>query len=549
MSPEICRIRPLPEYVINQIAAGEVIERPASVVKELVENSIDAGARRVDIELEDGGLTAIVVSDDGGGLGAAELPAALRRHWTSKLDDSSELATIATLGFRGEALASIAAVAHIEIISRRRGEPHGWRVVASPGSEPSAPVPHQGPVGTRIVVRELFYNVPPRKRFLKRGRTEYLHVQQLIRRIGFAAPGLTLALTQAGSRGLRLRAVESGDLMARWRALFGAALLEGATPVAEAAGELRITGWLGAGELASSQSDVQFFALNGRAIRDRQLAHAVRLAYGERLAAGRFPVYALALDLPADAADVNVHPGKIEVRFADLRTVHDFVHGAVRQALGESARQVPTVPGSPSALRESGGSYGHASGSSSPRGAPAPPDANLGQALALVDQRYLLALKGGAVFSLDLRAAWETVLAGRLGGEGATTRPLLIPERLPATLAGRLSRHATELERAGFDIDDLGPAGSVVRGMPTVLPPAAAGILLARLPDEVQSGSDFSTALARATAAALVFGQNGRPNLALLEHLERAAGAANVALDALLLPLTGKALRLSHDDD
>ncbi len=549
MLPEPRRIRPLSDYVINQIAAGEVIERPASVVKELVENSIDAGATQVEVELEDGGLLSIVVRDNGDGLAPEDMPAALRRHWTSKLSESSELAAIATLGFRGEALASIAAVAQLEIVSRQPGQAHGWRVTASPGQEPSAPVPHQGPPGTRITVRELFYNVPARKRFLKRGRTEYLHVQQLVRRLGFAVPALDLALIQAGSRGVRLRAARADEPMQRWRALFGAALLERATRVSETAGALRISGWLGASELASSQSDVQFLALNGRPIRDRQLAHAVRQAYGERLAPGRFPVYALALETPLTDADVNVHPGKLEVRFVDLRMVHDFVHGVVRQTLdGGDAVLTGSPTPTTAAVREAQAGYRSGSGPaatramsplSSYRPAQAMGAVQLGQLLALVESRYLLTLKDGAVFALDLQAAWVAVLSRRLGMVPAASRPLLTPERVTVAPASTLERHRPGLIASGFEFDELGPTGFVLRGLPAVFPAVPAGALIMRLAEDLANSSDLLFATARAAAAVLVYGEGGRPNSALVDQLKLGASAANVALEPLLVPLSG----------
>ena len=196
-------IRALSEHLINQIAAGEVIERPASVIKELVENSLDAGATRIDIDLGEGGLDYMTVTDDGSGIAGHDLHAALRRHWTSKIAEPSDLVALTSLGFRGEALASIAAVASVEIISRRREDTHGWRLVTGPGVPPAAPLPHQANCGTRITVRELFHQVPARRHFLKRARTEFLHIHLLARQLAFARPAVTFSLDQAGSRGLR----------------------------------------------------------------------------------------------------------------------------------------------------------------------------------------------------------------------------------------------------------------------------------------------------------------------------------------------------------
>lgn len=550
MPASAVRIRPLPDVVINQIAAGEVIERPASVVKELVENSIDAGASHIEVSLEEGGLQAIVVTDDGQGLAAEELPAALRRHWTSKLHDGAGLASIATLGFRGEALASIASVAEVEIVSRQSGSAHAWRITASPGREPSAAVPHPGPPGTRITVRELFYQVPARKRFLKRARTEYLHVLALLRRIGFANPRVALTLSQDGSRGLRLPHGEAG-LAARWRALFGAAMLEDAVLVEADAGALRLSGWLGAPAVASNQAEVQFFALNGRPIRDRQLAHAVRLAYGERLASGRFPVYALALDMPLDAADVNVHPGKLEVRFAELREVHDFVHGAVLEALGSHAgaeatfaqrRTTAPVADAPGRYLPAHGTSSGARQAGSGRSLPAPVLVTLGQPLALVDDCHLLLLRDGRVNSLDWRAAWADVLAARLARESGATRPLLVPERMSPATARVLDAQRDALAVLGVEIDDLGAGGLILRALPSVLPALPASALLAHLATFVAASTAPFAALVGAAAAALVLGQDGRANLALFEEFRRAAAASGVAIEPRLVTLRASML-------
>ncbi|MBX9609593.1 MAG: DNA mismatch repair endonuclease MutL [Gammaproteobacteria bacterium] len=519
------RIQALPEHVINQIAAGEVIERPASVIKELVENALDAGASRIEVEVVEGGLESMTVSDDGCGIRGAELGAALKRHWTSKISRAQDLAALTSLGFRGEALASIAAVATVEIVTRERDEPHGWRLLSLPGQAPAPPTPHQANPGTRITVRELFHCVPARRRFLKRARTEFLHIHQLVRQLAFARPEVALSLAQPGSRGLRFAPGALGLDGPRWRALFGSAFLAGARPVSQSADGLEVRGWVGAAALADSQSDSQFLALNGRYVRDRQLAHAVRLAFGDALPAGRFPVYALALALDPGAVDVNVHPGKLEVRFVELRAVHDLLYAAVRRTLEDDA------PEPPPPAREVGETRADAQPLPAParaasvgRGTVEPPTAWRQPALALVDERFVLFRDGGAVRCLDLRATWEAVLSRRLAATDGEPRPLLVPERV--------SLSATEVETlvdAGFDIDDLGPAGQRLRAVPRVLPNLAWGAFCAAF-TRAPRRAPGAAMIAAAAAAALELGRDGMPSRRLLDELAQAAAAAGFDL-------------------
>ena len=534
-------ILPLSDHLINQIAAGEVIERPASVIKELVENSIDAGATRIDIDVGDGGLAYMTVSDDGCGIAGAELAAALRRHWTSKISVVDDLASLMSLGFRGEALASIAAVANLEVVTRRRGDAHGWRLAVAPGQTPSAPVPHQANVGTRITVRELFHDVPARKRFLKRARTEFLHIQRLVRQLAFARPEVAFSFSQAGSRGLRLAPAELGADSPRWRSLFGAPFVARARVVELEVEGISVRGWVGGPALADSQSDGQFLALNGRYVRDRQLAHAVRLAFGDSLPTGRFPVYALALDLAPAALDVNVHPGKLEVRFADLRAVHDVLYVAVSRALREELepRAASEVPLAVAELVRD-----YAAPREMPLASRAAPllaaSASLGVALALIDERYLLYREAEKVYALDLRAAWAAVLAARLAQAGAQSRaarPLLIPERIAPS--SELWRHCTPqtLARHGFEIDDLGPAGYLVRAVPMVLPELPWAAFLARL---ARAASDDDVQVAHAAAATVVLGSHGQPARRMLEALQQGAAACGLSLTRLALAVDGR---------
>ena len=540
-------ILPLSDHLINQIAAGEVVERPASVIKELVENSLDAGATRIDIDVGEGGLEYMTVSDDGAGMAGEEIAAALRRHWTSKITVVGDLMSLVSLGFRGEALASIAAVASVEIITRRGGDAHGWKLVVIPGQTPGAAVPYQANVGTRITVRELFHNVPARRRFLKRARTEFLHIQQLVRQLAFARPAVALSLSQAGSRGLRLSPAEIGFDGARWRSLFGTAFVAAAHPVSLDSADLSVRGWVGGPAQADSQSDGQFLSLNGRYVRDRQLAHAVRLAYGEALPAGRFPVYALAVVLTPAAVDVNVHPGKLEVRFADVRAVHDLLYVAVRRALETEQSGAPAAVGV--SIAEPEAHYAEAGPARvlPSRALVSSATTQLGSALALIEGRHLLYRDGEQVRALDLRAAWALVLQRRLQPTSELDerkRALLIPERIAASAP--LWRHCsvTMLSAYGFELDDLGPAGYLLRAVPKVLPELSWPNFCAALAsaDGDHASNDTGQRLARAAANALELGSHGQPSRRMLEMLEHGARASGVSLQALAILVDGTLL-------
>ncbi len=544
-------IRPLDDHLVNQIAAGEVVERPASVVKELLENAIDAGAGRIDIELVDGGTEFIAVTDDGCGIRAEELAHAFRRHWTSKISAPADLDAIASLGFRGEALASIAAVAEVVATSRTADAQHAWSVALEAGREPPAPRPARGNPGTRIEVRRLFHRVPARRRFLKQPRTEFLHVQRLVRQYAFARPDIAFSLAQPAARGLHLRPAK-GDADARWRTLFGRAFLARAVVIDERAEGIGVTGWIGGPELATAQSELQYLALNGRVIRDRHLQHAIRLAFGEAIAPGRFPAYALALTVAPGAVDVNVHPAKLEVRFAELRTVHDILLLAVRRAIAGALSGGAAAPAAAAAGGPAGGSPSEAYAATpspyrapaarraSGHAAPAPADVGsaLGQVLAVVDGRQLLYRRGEAVYALDLERAWNAVLAQRLATADGASRPLLLPVR--AQPPGAAARGA--LGALGFEFDVLGPAGAVLRAVPQVLPPLDHARLLDAL-DALDSGGGEAPLPARVAAAAASAIRRGEAGAAARETLAAlVAGAAAAAID-----LHGGATRLTAD--
>jgi len=474
MNPRV--IRPLPESVINQIAAGEVIERPASIVKELVENALDAGAGSIDIELDDGGIGRILIRDDGNGIPADQLPLALTRHCTSKITSADDLPVLVTLGFRGEALAAIAAVAETAIVSRTADAAHGWRITQRPGAAPTAVEPAAHPPGTTVIVRDLFAQVPARRRFLKRTQTEVLHVLNLVRRLAFCTPGVGFTVTQDGQRSLYLpAAADAQGAERRRRALFGAAFSAGAHYVDSVAEGMRVAGWVADPALAHSQADLQMLAVNGRVIRDRNLAHAVRVAFDDRLPAGRFACFALHLEMAPDAVDVNVHPGKIEVRFRDLRQVHDVLHAAVRQALSLPGL-ASTRPAASSVL--SGMPVRHmevrdAATASPARAGAAGRAAPVGQmswrVLSLPGRRYALVDDGHGLLLLDLHRLVERSLLARLA-VAAAARPLMIPIRIECASDAQAVSLAANLGAFGLDVSALGPRILALRALPVALP-------------------------------------------------------------------------------
>jgi DNA mismatch repair protein MutL len=332
------RIRVLNPRLANQIAAGEVVERPASVVKELIENAIDAGSRRIEVELEAGGARLIRVRDDGSGIGEADLPLALSRHATSKIASLEELEGVASLGFRGEALASISSVSRLELMANVAEDPRrGWRVVAEGRQmEPRvSPAPH--PRGTSVTVRDLFFNTPARRKFLRTEKTEYGHVEEAFRRLALSRFDIGWVLRHNQKTVHQLPpSVDPAARERRIAALLGKGFLEHALHLDLAAGSLRLWGWVGLPTHSRAQADQQYFFVNGRVVRDRLVAHAIRQAYRDVLFHGRHPVFVLYLEVDPRVVDVNVHPTKHEVRFRDGRLVHDFLFSSLHRALAEA---------------------------------------------------------------------------------------------------------------------------------------------------------------------------------------------------------------------
>jgi len=334
-------IRQLPEILINQIAAGEVVERPASVVKELVENALDAGARRVDIDLEEGGVRLIRIRDDGGGIAPEELPLAVSRHATSKIASLDDLESVGTLGFRGEALPSIASVSRFTLASRRAGDEHGAALQVDGGKVGQVQPRAQAP-GTTVEVRELFYNVPARRKFLRAERTELGHIEEWLRSLALARPDVELRVSHNGKPSRRYK---PGDLYsdARLGETLGEDFARQALRVDHSGAGLRLHGWIAQPHYSRASADQQYLYVNGRSVRDRSVAHAVKMAYGDVLFHGRQPAYVLFLELEPARVDVNVHPAKHEVRFRDARLIHDFVYRTLQDALAQT--RAGSLPG------------------------------------------------------------------------------------------------------------------------------------------------------------------------------------------------------------
>ncbi|NUS39867.1 MAG: DNA mismatch repair endonuclease MutL, partial [Lysobacter sp.] len=505
-------IRQLPDTLIDQIAAGEVVERPASVVKELVENALDAGARRVDIDLEEGGVRLIRIRDDGGGIPAEDLPLAIARHATSKITSLDDLEAVATLGFRGEALPSIASVSRFQLASRHGGSAHG-AALAVEGGRIGSVVPKAHPPGTTVEVRDLFYNVPARRKFLRAERTELGHIEEWLRSLALARPDVELRVSHNGKPSRRYRAFDGageGDVRSpeRLHETLGEDFARQALRVEHAGAGLRLHGWIGQPAYNRASADQQYLYVNGRSVRDRNVAHAIRQAYSDVLFHGRHPAFVLFLELDPRGVDVNVHPAKHEVRFREARLVHDFVYRTLQQALAETrAGQVPQVqvpadlaqatmsrwqsPQSPLGLRvdETRAAYAALYGASAPAMQPAqamplPPalpandDATLpplGNAIAQLHGIYILAESADGLVVVDMHAAHERIgyekLKAAHDGEGVRVQPLLVPQSVAVSEreADVAEREAATLAQLGFEVSRGGPQTLLLRGVPALL--------------------------------------------------------------------------------
>ncbi len=531
-------INRLPPKLINQIAAGEVIDRPASVVKELVENSLDAGASMICLQIEKGGVGRIRVSDDGAGIAKDELALAMSRHATSKISDLSDLENIRGFGFRGEALPSIASVSRLKITACVNGADTGWELSASGDDDFGEPGPAAHPPGTTVDVRDLFYNVPARRKFLKSTRTEFGHIQKWLYRLALAREDVGFEVTNDGKLSFSFPGGEGSGSTGRIEKILGRQFAEQAVWFEQERGGLKLNGWLGLPTLSRSQPDMQFTYVNLRSVKDKTLAHAIREAYSDVLFHGRHPCYVLYLELDPAQVDVNVHPSKLEVRFRDQRLVHDFVRHAVGEmiaglspdtAVNQAEHHRRLVNENPQAGRlddwegfvsatagasvpdrrmrvsdrgpvPSDASIGALSGSTA-AGAQAPISGDvemppLGYAMCQLHGIYIVAQNQEGMVLVDMHAAHERITYERLKrayqNEGIRSQPLLVPVSLAVAPgeADVCERHEEYLEKVGFEADRLGESTLALRRVPAMLAGADAEALFRDvLSDLVEHGS------------------------------------------------------------
>ncbi len=517
------RIRVLPDALVSQIAAGEVVERPASVVKELLENALDAGAQRIEVRLQGGGVRRITVLDDGSGIERDQLALALQRHATSKIASLSELETVATLGFRGEALAAIASVAAVTIVSRTAAAEHAWRIDAGTGAiEPAA-----GNTGTRIEVAELFFNTPARRKFLRTEATELGHCIGVVERIAAAHPHVAF---QVWHEARCVLDAPRATLLERMAALMPEDFAPAARCVQIQADAIALGGWVGAPTAARARADAQFFYVNGRFVRDKLLSHALRAAYADVLHGSSQPMYCLFLRIDPAAVDVNVHPSKIEVRFRDASAVHQFVRHAVERTLAQtaatpsagalpierssSAAAVPIAPSSPlqrqaadvaqriAELRPTAAQPLLAAARQACGAAPMgdeslsamPP---LGFAIGQLGGVYVLAQNAQGLVIVDMHAAHERIvyegLKQALAADELAQQQLLVPHVFSASSldVATAEEHCATLARIGLDLRPAGPQHLTLRALPQLLTQADAPALVRQvLADLRQYGAE-----------------------------------------------------------
>ncbi len=510
----------LPDLLISQIAAGEVVERPSSVLKELLENALDAGSTAIQIQLEEGGVKLIRISDDGCGIAKDELALALTRHATSKIASLDDLERVATLGFRGEALASVASVARLTLTSRQTAAAHAWRLSAEAHAQPE---PAALSAGTVIEMRDLYYNTPARRKFLKSEATEFAHCAEALKRVALAHPGVAFSLSHNGRVSLHL---PKSDARTRAGAILGDEFLAESRSIDTGAGVLRVFGQCALPTHSRSRNDAQYCYVNGRFVRDKLLSHALREAYQDMLHGSRYPAYCLFLEIDPASVDVNVHPAKTEVRFRDGRAVHQFVFHAVQRTLAsplnadsETTAAATAVTAQPSPRPSFGNAaprqeslrvnepavasylaFAQAAQTYTPPPASyvamptaaahgeAPP---LGYALAQLQGIYILAQNAQGLVVVDMHAAHERILYEKLknalDSRQISTQALLIPAVFNADAldVAAAEEHAEALQQLGFDIAPMGPTQLAVRGVPALLqaadPAEMARALLAEL--------------------------------------------------------------------
>jgi DNA mismatch repair protein MutL len=513
-------IQQLPGHLINQIAAGEVVERPASVVKELVENSLDAGADDIHIDIAAGGAKLIRVRDNGAGIDRDELALALSRHATSKISSLEDLEAVVSLGFRGEALPSIASVARLVLTSRTAAEDNAWQVEAD-GGEISGPRPAAHARGTTVEVHDLFYNTPARRRFLRTERTEFGHIEKWLRRLALSRPGAAFTLTHNRRTVLSLPAAASREQqLARLARLCGEAFADQSIHLEHETEGVAIQGWIALPTYNRSQPDQQYWFVNGRSISDRTLAHAVKHAYRDVLFHGRFPAYVLNLAMDPAGVDANAHPAKHEVRFRDGRRVHGIVSQTLEAALsdtrpgghapapasvvryrGSAQHSMPLTSvarSGPANVREALAGYGALSGASAALQVETEPGdvPPLGFAIAQLAGVYILAENSDGLIVVDMHAAHERITYEKLkrgfDDRAVVRQPLLVPVTIAVAEneADLVERSSRDIEALGLAVHRAGPTTLVVREVPALLKDADVESLLRDLLSDIgEAGS------------------------------------------------------------
>jgi DNA mismatch repair protein MutL len=515
------RIQPLPPELINQIAAGEVIERPSSVVKELVENSLDAGATRIEVDIELGGARLIRVRDDGDGIAPDDLPLAIASHATSKIGSFDDLEHVASMGFRGEALASMSSVARFALTSRLRGSDNAFRIEVDSGRMQAAR-PAQHPQGTSVELRDLFYNVPARRKFLRAERTEFAHIDDLLKSLSLARSSVEFRLSHNG-KSVRVWKAARDDqaMLMRIAEVLGEQFPQQSLRIDHATAGMRLSGWVGLPTASRPQADSQYFYVNGRLVRDRVVAHAVRQAYADVLFHGRHPAFVLYLELDPAGVDVNVHPAKHEVRFREQRLVHDFLFRTLHEALAETRAgqnvQTESAAWTPAPMQSAPmtqsvdaranawqGSFRQsplqlgvreepladyaALLGSAPAGEreslplmPSMPSANdgevppLGYAIAQLKTIYILAENAHGLVLVDMHAAHERITYEKLKSgrvcSNLRSQLLLVPlsVAVSAKEAAAAEEHGEALAEWGLELSRSGPSAVVVRRIPALL--------------------------------------------------------------------------------
>ncbi len=502
------RIHTLSSFVADQIAAGEVVERPASIIKELLENAVDAQAKFISVTLEQGGIKRILVQDDGTGIHKEDLGLALSRHATSKIEDAEDLDRIVTLGFRGEALASIASVSRLSLTSAYRDESHAWKIRVREGQVQDAePASHNR--GTSVEVLDVFFNTPVRRKFLKTERTELNHVEDVFDRLSLAHMDIGFELRHANKVIKRLDAGDSEQAaQRRLSIILGSKFVGNSVYLDETRGNIRLHGWVGLPTFSRSHADKQFFYVNGRPVRDKLVAHAIRQAYRDVLFHGRQPVFVLYLELDASSVDVNVHPTKHEVRFREARAVHDFIFGILNKVLREVRPDTHLSPGLAEAqdmllgnisaqdnlvLSEAGrmeyrGGFGQSAAAGSAAAGNAatgiftqqgprhdkdgtiPP---MGYAIAQLHGIYILAQNEAGLVIVDMHAAHERITYEKMKKvrSDQTRQRLLVPLEMEVTPqeADRVEQEQEFLETVGLNVDRITPTGLLIREIPALL--------------------------------------------------------------------------------